>query len=234
MAYPVFPDAAVSASYVVALLGAICIVYGALNALASKDVKRLIAYSSVSHMGFVVLGLASLSTEGISGAMFQMVAHGLIAAMLFLIAGVIYDRTGDRMIANFSGLYARMPLYTTFALIAFFAALGLPGLCGFIGEIFVLLGAFRSDFVLTGTAVIACTGLVFAAGYSIWTLQRMFFGPYAVLVPGARITDLNRRELMMLGSLSILVILLGLFPDLLIRFINPFASALATKITGIG
>jgi NADH-quinone oxidoreductase subunit M len=234
MAYPIFPDAALSASYIVSALGAVSIVYGALNALASKDVKRLIAYSSVSHMGFVLLGIASVSPEGISGAIFQMVGHGLIAGMLFVIAGVLYDRTGDRTISNYSGLYSRMPIYTSFTLIAFFAALGLPGLCGFIGEVFVLLGAFRSDFVLAWTAVLACTGLVFAAGYSIWTLQRMFFGSYAVLIPGAQISDLSRREILMLGSMAILVVILGIFPDLIIRFINPFANALATKITGIG
>jgi NADH-quinone oxidoreductase subunit M len=234
MAYPIFPDAALSASHVVAGLGALCIVYGALNALASRDVKRLIAYSSVSHMGFVLLGLGSLSIEGIAGAMFQMVGHGLIAGMLFVIAGVIYDRTGDRTIANYSGLYARMPVYTSFALIAFFAALGLPGLCGFIGEIFVLLGAFRSDFVMAWISIVACTGLVFAAGYSIWTLQRMFFGPYAVLIPAAQISDLSRREILMLGSMALLIIIFGIFPDLLIRFINPFANELADKLSGIG
>jgi NADH-quinone oxidoreductase subunit M len=234
MAFPIFPDAALSASYLVGALGTLCIIYGALNAIASKDVKRLIAYSSVSHMGFVLLGLASLSPEGISGAVFQMTGHGLIAAMLFIIAGVIYDRTGDRMIANYSGLYSKMPVYTSFALIAFFAALGLPGLCGFIGEIFVLLGAFRSDYVMAWMAILACFGLVLAAGYSIWTLQRMFFGPYAVLVPGAQISDLNGREVIMLLALSFFVVLLGIFPNLLIKYINPFANALADKLAGIG
>jgi NADH-quinone oxidoreductase subunit M len=180
------------------------------------------------------LGLASLSPEGISGAVFQMAGHGLIAAMLFIIAGVLYDRTGDRMIANYSGLYSKMPVYTSFALIAFFAALGLPGLCGFIGEIFVLLGAFRSDYVMAWMAILGSFGLVLAAGYSIWTLQRMFFGPYAVLVNGAQIKDLDRREVIMLLSLSFFVVLLGIFPNLLIKYINPFANALADKLAGIG
>jgi NADH-quinone oxidoreductase subunit M len=234
LAYPIFPDEAMSASFLVGGIGAVCIVYGALNAIASKDLKRLIAYSSVSHMGFVLLGLASLSPEGIAGAVFQMTGHGLIAAMLFLIAGVIYDRTGDRLIANYSGLYSKMPIYTSFVLIAFFAALGLPGLVGFIGEVFVLLGAFRSDYVMVWAAGLGCFGLVLAAGYSIWTIQRMFFGTYAVLVPGANVSDLNRREVLMLLSLSIFVVLLGIFPDLLIRYINPFANALAEKLTGLG
>lgn len=232
MAYPIFPDAAMSASYAVSIIAMITIIYGALNALASKDLKRLIAYSSVSHMGFVILGLASLSAEGISGAIFQMVGHGFITAMLFIIAGVLYDRTGDRMIGNYSGLHNRMPVYTTFVLIAFFAALGLPGLCGFIGEIMVLLGAFRSDYVMGWTAVLAAGGLVLAAGYSIWTIQRMFMGPYAVAVDG-NIHDLTRREIVMLMSLSLFVVVLGLFPQLLVEYINPFARALSDRLLGL-
>ena len=160
-----------------------------------------------------------------------MVGHGLIAAMLFIIAGVIYDRTGDRLIANYSGLHARMPVYTSFVLIAFFAALGLPGLCGFIGEIMVLLGAFGSDYVMGWVAILATGGLILAAGYSIWTIQRMFFGPYSVGVPGS-IHDVTRRELVMLMPIAILVITLGIFPQLLIRYINPFAIALAETLLG--
>jgi NADH-quinone oxidoreductase subunit M len=231
MAYPVFPDAAVASSYIVSIVGMITIVYGALNALASTDLKRLIAYSSVSHMGFVVLGLGSLSAEGISGAIFQLVSHGLIAAMLFIIAGVIYDRTGDRKIANYSGLHSKMPVYTSFVLIAFFAALGLPGLSGFIGEIMVLLGAFGSDYVMGWTALVATTGLVLAAGYSVWTIQRMFFGPYAAAVPGD-MHDLTRREIVMLFSMAVLVIVLGIFPQILIQYINPFATALGDVLLG--
>jgi NADH-quinone oxidoreductase subunit M len=231
LAYPIFPDSAMSTANFVSIVGVVTIVYGALNALSSKDLKRLIAYSSVSHMGFVLLGLSSLSPEGISGAVFQMVGHGLIAAMLFIIAGVIYDRTGDRLIANYSGLYARMPIYTSFALIAFFAALGLPGLCGFIGEIMVLLGAFGSEYVMGWVAILATGGLILAAAYSIWTIQRMFFGPYSVAVPGS-IHDLTRREKIMLMPIAILIIALGIFPQLLIRYINPFAAALAEVLSG--
>lgn len=231
MAYPIFPDAAMSASYVVSIVAVITIVYGALNALASKDLKRLIAYSSVSHMGFVLLGLSSLSAEGISGAVFQMVSHGLITAMLFIIAGIIYDRTGDRIITNYSGLHSKMPVYTSFVLIAFFAALGLPGLSGFIGEIMVLLGAFRSDYIMGWTALLATTGLILAAGYSIWTIQRMFMGPYSVAAPGD-IHDLTRRETFMLLPLAVLILMLGLFPQILIRFINPFAAALSDVLLG--
>jgi NADH-quinone oxidoreductase subunit M len=127
IAYPVFPDVAATLSWFVALIGVISIIYGAMNALASKDLKRLIAYSSVSHMGFVLLGIASVTTEGVSGAVYQMFSHGIISSMLFLIAGVLYDRTQDRIINNYSGLSAKMPAYFTVTLIAFFASLGLPG-----------------------------------------------------------------------------------------------------------
>jgi NADH-quinone oxidoreductase subunit M len=229
MAYPLFPDAAVAMSTAVSFLGMLSIVYGAMNALASKDLKRLIAYSSVSHMGFVLLGAASGTTEGISGAVFQMTSHGLISAMLFLIAGVLYDRTHDRMIANYSGLASKMPVYTTFVLVAFFAALGLPGLSGFIGEVMVFLGAFGSNLVADWIAFLSVGGLIFGAGYCLWTIQRMFFGPYAAksdVVPA----DLDGREKMMLLPLAILILLLGVLPQLLLEYINPFSIRLVEVI----
>jgi NADH-quinone oxidoreductase subunit M len=230
VAYPLFPDAAIAMSVAVAVLGMISIVYGALNALASKDFKRLIAYSSVSHMGFVLLGLASSTTEGVTGAIFQMTSHGLISAMLFLIAGVIYDRTHDRTIANYSGLASKMPVYTTFVLIAFFATLGLPGLSGFIGEVMVLLGAFSSQHVPVWIAAVSTTGLIFAAGYCLWTIQRMFFGQFAVK-GDLSLHDINTREKLMLIPLSILIIVLGIFPQLLINYINPFSIQLIDIIS---
>src|SRR5688572_1819333 len=145
IAFPVFPEAAMHYSWLVALLGVISIIYGALTAMASKDLKRLIAYSSVSHMGFVLLGLSSLTVEGVTGSIYQMVSHGIISAMLFLLAGVLYDRTHDRTIANYSGLSSKMKSYTAMVLIGFFASLGLPGFSGFIAEIMIFLGAFKSN-----------------------------------------------------------------------------------------
>jgi NADH-quinone oxidoreductase subunit M len=201
-----------------------------MNALASKDFKRLIAYSSVSHMGFILLGAASATTEGITGAVFQMTSHGLISAMLFLIAGVLYDRTHDRTIANYSGLASKMPVYTTFVLIGFFATLGLPALSGFIGEVMVFLGAFRSEFVYGWIAVVSTLGLVFGAGYCLWTVQRMFFGKYAARAEGD-LSDVNAREKLMLLPLSILILTLGIFPQLLIQYINPFSAKLIEAIT---
>ena len=229
VAYPLFPDAAVTMSVGVAFIGMLSIVYGAMNALASKDFKRLIAYSSVSHMGFILLGLASSTTEGITGAVFQMTSHGLISAMLFLIAGVIYDRAHDRTISNYSGLASKMPVYTSFVLVGFFATLGLPGMSGFIGEVMVFLGAFDSELVPGWIALFSASGLIFAAGYCLWTIQRMFFGPFAVKGE-ATMNDVDAREKLMLLPLSILIIVLGIFPQILIKYINPFSQQLVEII----
>src|SRR5690606_32118382 len=152
----------------------------ALNALAQKDLKRLIAYSSVSHMGFVLLGVASLTAEGISGALFQMLSHGFLSAALFFLVGVIYDRVHDRYIYNFRGLASHMPAYSGFVAVAFFASLGLPGFSAFIGEAFVIIGTFSAESVGTGIprwmAIAGSVGILLSAAYLLWTLQRMFFG----------------------------------------------------------
>lgn len=229
IAYPIFPEAAQAFSWLVGLMGVISILYGALNAMASKDLKRLIAYSSVSHMGFVLLGLASVTVEGVAGSVYQMVSHGIISAMLFLLAGVLYDRTHDRMIGNYSGLASVMKVYTVFVLIGFFASLGLPAFSGFIAEVMVFLGAFRSNSVNgllhESLAVVATLGLILGAAYYLWTLQRMFFGPFHVKgeIKVEQLTDLTPREYLMLMPLAIATLLFGIFPQLLINFIDPFA-----------
>ena len=230
IAYPIFPDVATSLSWFVALIGVISIIYGALNALASKDLKRLIAYSSVSHMGFVLLGLASVTTEGVSGAVYQMFSHGIISALLFLIAGVLYDRTQDRMINNYSGLSSKMPMYFTIVLIGFFASLGLPGFSGFIAEVLILLGAFRSfsanGLIHESFAIVATIGLILGAAYFLWTLQRMFFGPFHVKsqIEPSQLMDLDKREYSMLLPLVLLILVFGIFPQILLDYINPFAQ----------
>ncbi len=232
LAYPIFPDAAIALSWFVGFAGVISIVYGALNALGSKDLKRLIAYSSVSHMGFVLLGLASVTHEGLSGAVYQMFSHGLISAMLFIIAGVIYDRTNDRSIGSFSGLSAAMPNYTVYVLIAFFASMGLPGFAGFIGEIMVFLGAFKS-FETNGLipywmAIVSTLGLVLGAAYYLWTLQRMFFGKYHISksLNVSTLTDLDSREKLMFIMLSVFILFFGIFPQPLLNIISPFSENL--------
>jgi len=229
---PLFPGEAISMGWLVATFGVLSIIYGALNAMASKDLKRLIAYSSVSHMGFVLLGIASLTTEGITGAVYQMVSHGLITSMLFILAGVLSDRTNDRSIANYSGLAGKMPIYFSFVLIAFFASLGLPGFSGFIAEIMVLLGAFASSGVngilAKGFAITAVLGLIIGAAYYLWTLQRMFFGSF-VWKGGSQpelLTDLSVREKVLLLPLAALSLLLGIMPQSLIDFIAPYAGSI--------
>jgi NADH-quinone oxidoreductase subunit M len=223
----IFPDIAAADAYWLGLLGIISILYGALNALAQHDLKRMIAYSSVSHMGFVLLGIASLTTEGISGAVMQMVSHGFLSTMLFFLAGVVYNRVHDRGINHFRGLGSLMPQYTAFVMIAFFASLGLPGFSAFIGEAFSLTGAFKSPAVngLLPYWMAACgsLGILLGAAYFLWTLQRMFFG--TVNLKGGSIwqtalTDLNFREKITLVPLALMVLILGLMPSLVFNKIN--------------
>lgn len=240
IAYPIFPEAGIGLSTVVATFAVISIIYGALNALASKDLKRLIAYSSVSHMGFVLLGIASMTPEGISGTVYQMVGHGIISAMLFLIAGVLYDRTHDRIISNYSGLASKMPAYFAFVLIAFFASMGLPGFVGFIGEIFVFLGAFKSNstngFIHESFAIVATLGLILGAAYFLWALQRMFFGQFHLKgeATSHELPDLSQREYVMLVPLAIAAFLFGVLPQPLLDWINPFAQHFTQGIINIG
>jgi NADH-quinone oxidoreductase subunit M len=230
IAFPIFPDAAASFSMLVGIIGLISIIYGALNAMGSKDLKRLIAYSSISHMGFVVLGIASQTTEGVTGSVYQMISHGALSAMLFLLAGVLYDQTKDRTITNYSGLVKVMPAFFVFILIAFFASMGLPGFSGFIGEIFVLLGAFKSGtsngLLHESLAIIATGGLVLSAGYFLWVIQRMFFGPFDIkgLADNIVMHDIRKRDIIVLLPLAIASVVLGIFPQLLLGIINPFSD----------
>ncbi len=239
IAYPIFPEAATALAGVVALLGVISIIYGALNAMASKDIKRLIAYSSVSHMGFVLLGLASMTTEGVAGAIYQLVSHGVISAMLFLLAGVLYDRTHDRMIGHYSGLASRVPAFFTVMLIAFFAGMGLPGFSGFIAEIMVFLGAFKSNsangLIHESYAVIATLGLALGAAYFLWTLQRMFFGPFNVKggIQEKQLYDLRPREYATLIPLALISFVLGIIPQPLLNWVNPFAENFTKSVLSL-
>ncbi|HEX8376504.1 MAG TPA: NADH-quinone oxidoreductase subunit M [Pedobacter sp.] len=217
----IFPDAAVESAWWLGLIGVVSIIYGALNALAQKDLKRLIAYSSVSHMGFVLLGIASVTAEGISGAMLQMISHGFLSTMLFFLVGIIYNRVHSREIHDFRGLALLMPKYTAFVMIAFFASLGLPGFSAFIAEAFSLIGAFTSETVNgllpRWMAIAGSVGILLGAAYLLWTLQRMFFGETR-LTGGddwkLKLTDINGREAFALTCLTIFALLLGIFPSL--------------------
>ena len=216
-----FPDGAAEYALPLAVLGTLSIVYGGLVALAQNDVKKMIAYSSVSHMGFVLLGVASLTAEGINGAVYQMVSHGVLSAMLFLLTGVLYDRTHDRRIDSYRGLMQPMPQYATLTAVAFFGSLGLPGFSGFVGELFTLMGSFQSDWLPGWLTAVATTGILLAAAYFLWTLQRMFFGTYWSRHEGASpsgapsLTDLTTREKLLLIPLGALALALGLFPNLI-------------------
>ncbi|MEO8232761.1 MAG: NADH-quinone oxidoreductase subunit M [Ignavibacteriota bacterium] len=228
VSYPVFPELTYQLSWYIGLFGMINIIYGALCAMAQKDFKKLIAYSSVSHMGFVMLGMASLNTIGISGAVLQMFNHGTITAMLFLIVGVIYDRAHTRDIDAFGGLGKQMPIYTGFVTVAFFAAIGLPGLSGFISEVLVFLGGFGSQTTRVLT-IISTLGILLGAAYMLWTLQRVYLGPQNE--KWKDLTDLTAREYFMLVPLTIIVIYLGVNPSPMLNLMNASANALVKVIS---
>ena len=231
IAWPLFPQEAAAASWWVGLLGVVTILYAALVALAQTDLKKMIAYSSVSHMGFVLLGLAAATTEAVTGAVYQMFSHGIIAALLFLLVGVLYDRTHDRMIPNYRGLISKMPAYSVIVTIAFFASLGLPGMSGFIAEILIFIGAFQAQAttatIPTWMPLVATLGLLLSAAYYLWTLQRMFFGKFSthMSIDATTLKDLTVNEKALLYVLSGLVILFGLFPSVLLDKIGPSMEA---------
>ena len=211
LCFGIFPEIAISLSWYIAMFGFINIVYGAFCAMAQSDFKRLIAYSSISHMGFVLLGIASLNSQGMMGAMLQMFNHGTITAMLFLLVGVLYDRTQLRGILEFGGLANQMPKYFGLVVIAVFAALGLPGLSLFISEAFVFIGSFQT---WQTWSILSALGIVLTAAYFLWTLQRMFFG--TLPEKWKSLTDVTPRELVTLVPLAAIIIALGVYPGPLV------------------
>ena len=223
IAYPLFPDAAKDLWLLIAVIGVVSIIYGALCAMAQSDFKRLVAYSSVSHMGLVVLGAAMLTPAAVNGAIFMMVSHGIASAMMFFVVGVIYDRAHHRELSRFGGLASTMPGYWGLSTVAFFANLGLPGLCGFIGEVMVILGTFQAahsgsilrklgatPLQIYPLAIIACFGIVLTAAYMLWAMQRVFFGP--VRAEYQSFPEVDRREIAVLTPLAVMAVLLGIFP----------------------
>ena len=216
IAYPIFPDIVVFSAFTLGLFGVVSILYGALNALAQKDFKKMVAFSSVSHMGFVILGIASLSSEGLNGAIFQMFSHGILSAMLFVIVGILYERTGKRNMEDFRGLLQAMPLYSTFVAIAFFASLGLPLFSGFIGELFTVMGGFRSDFLPTYLPVLATLGIILGAGYFLWNFQKMFLGKFWLKTP-THLPELSAREIFLLSICSFITLAIGIYPNFIFQ-----------------
>ncbi|MDP4174803.1 MAG: NADH-quinone oxidoreductase subunit M [Bacteroidota bacterium] len=221
--FPIFPEITRQVAWYIALFGAINIVYGALCAMAQKDFKKLIAYSSVSHMGYVLLGMASLTTVGINGAIFQMFNHGTITAMLFLLVGVIYDRAHTRGLDDFGGLALKMPMYAGFVTVAFFAAIGLPSMSGFISESFVFLGAFSVSSIRIIT-IVSTLGILLGASYMLWALQRVYLGKFNE--KWSALTDLDAREYAMFIPLTIIIFILGIYPSFMLNIMNTSVNSL--------
>ncbi len=213
--WAILPEATRWAAPAVAAFGTINIVYAAFVCLAQRDLKKLIAYSSVSHMGFVLLGMAALTPQAIEGAVLQMFTHGIISPMLFLIAGVIYDRAHHRNIEGFGGLSAQVPEYSAMVGLAFFASMGLPGLAGFVGEFLVFSGSFA---VFQTFVIVSASSVIITAGYYLWTIQRVFLGKlnekYKDLI------DLNWRERLTLYPLGALAIVLGFYPQAILALVH--------------
>jgi len=223
--FGLLPEATQWAAMTMAVFGVISILYGAFCAMAQQDLKRLVAYSSVSHMGFCLLGMAALTPHGIEAAIVQMFNHGTITAMLFALVGVIYDRAHTRDIGKFGGMAKEMPLYTAFFGFAFMASLGLPGLSGFIGEVLTFVGAFP---VYPALTILAATGVIFSAAYHLWAMQRIFLGKFRdswreshALEPiGGRFPDINLREVATLVPVALLVLILGFCPRYLLDLLG--------------
>ncbi len=245
IAYPLYPEAAKTLWLLIAIIGVVSIIYGALCAMAQTDFKKLVAYSSVSHMGFVTLGAAVMTPAAVNGALFMMVAHGITSAMMFFIVGVIYERAHHRELSRFGGLATTMPVYTGFSTVGCFANLGLPGLCGFVGEVMVLIGAFQAarpdslimkaypgdyPWIIT-LAVIACFGVILTAGYMLWTIQRVFFGPEKAEYKG--FSEVDQREVAVLTPLTVMAIAFGVLPWLMFFVFTQQTVDALFKVLGV-
>jgi NADH-quinone oxidoreductase subunit M len=223
---PLFPDATRQFVPWIAALAVIGILYGAFVALVQKDVKSLVAYSSVAHLGFVMLGLFALTAQGIAGATLQMVNHGLSTGALFLMVGMLYNRRHTRLLEEFGGLWKAIPVFGVLFIIVALSSAGLPGLNGFVGEFNILLGAFRS---IQPFAIVATFGIVLAAWYLLDAVRKMLQGP--VIKPeNSVVRDLNWREILTLVPILILFFVIGLFPNLFFDKINPSAQAVADAL----
>jgi NADH-quinone oxidoreductase subunit M len=230
---PMFPLASQDFAPLVFALSVVAIIYTSLVALAQEDVKKLIAYSSVAHMGFVTMGVFSFSVQGVDGAIFQMLSHGLVSAALFLCVGVVYDRMHTREIDAYGGLVNRMPIYAFVFMMFTLANVGLPGTSGFIGEFLTLVGAFKAN---TWVAFLATTGVILSVAYALYLYRRMMFGPLEKRSLRA-ITDMNTREIVVFAPLLLLVVLFGFYPAPLLdvtavsvkKLVSNYEAALKAK-----
>ena len=228
---PLFPQAAVSAVPLIALLSVIGIIYGALVSAMQRDIKKLVAYSSVSHLGFVMLGLFAMTAESLQGSLLQMVNHGLSTGALFLPVGMLYERAHTRLIANFGGVARLMPVFAAFFLVVMFSSAGLPGTNGFVGEFLILVGTFKADALgLQPHAIIAGVGVILAAIYLLWMYQRVMQGPVNQRMGDpehpVHLTDVTPREIAVLVPIVVMILLIGLYP-------KPFLDRTAASLDGV-
>jgi NADH-quinone oxidoreductase subunit M len=224
---PILPDATQSMMIPMIVLSLVGIVYGAIICLAQTDLKRLIAYSSVSHMGFVTLGLFALNTQSVEGGILQMINHGVVTGALFLCIGFVYERTHTRKIADYGGLATTMPVFAAFFLLFTMASVGLPGTNGFIGEFLILLGSFLTR---PWAAFFAATGLILGAWYMLWLYQRIFFNSVNDKVRG--LAPMNTREILTLAPMVLLIFWIGLYPDSMLSYMHVSVAHLLDQVSG--
>jgi len=225
-ALPLFPDAALSATPWILVLAVIGIVYGSLVAMVQADVKKLVAYSSVAHLGFVMLGMFALNAQGLNGSVLQMVNHGLSTGALFLLVGMLYERRHTRQIAEFGGIARPMPVFAFFFGFVTMSSIGLPALNGFVGEFLILLGSFLSNPL---AAILATSGVVLSAAYMLWMLRRVLFGPLES--PENRgLIDLGFREKVVMVAIAVPILWIGLYPETFLRRIEPSVMELLRRM----
>jgi NADH-quinone oxidoreductase subunit M len=212
-AIPLFPAAAYAAIPIMSVLAIIGIVYGAIVSMMQPDLKRLIAFSSVSHLGYVMLGMFAFNMQGVEGSIYQMLNHGVSTGGLFLIVGMLYERRHTRMIADFGGLSTPMPIFAIFFMIVTLSSVALPGTNGFVGEFLILLGAFRANKIF---GILGTTGVVLGAVYMFWMFQRVMFGE-VTKEENRRLVDLGKREILILCSVIFFVVLMGIYPKMFFK-----------------
>jgi NADH-quinone oxidoreductase subunit M len=225
-AFPLFPSAAAEFAPWIALLAVIGIIYGALVAMVQPDMKKLVAYSSVSHLGFVVLGICAMNVNGVQGAVYQMLAHGVSTGGLFMIVGMLSDRRHTRLISEFGGLKLVMPRLTAAFLIITLASIGMPGLNGFVGEFLIMLGAFRWD---PRFVVAAGLGVILSAVYMLWMFQRVYYGPVRNPANSA-LPDLRPREWAGIAPLCAMSLIMGIFPTVFLRPMEPAVRRMVDRV----
>jgi len=229
---PLFPQAAIAFAPYISALAIIGIIYGALVAMVQTDMKKLVAYSSVSHLGFVVLGIFAMTQQSMQGAIIQMVNHGLSTGALFLLVGIVYERTHSREIADYGGIAKVVPLFSVAFMIASLSSIGLPGLNGFIGEFLILIGTFKSGVLNSWWfTVFAASGVIFAAVYMLWMYQRVVFGEYHHSEKLGHLTDLNTREFIVLIPIFIFIVWIGVYPGTFLKLTDAVSASIIHQVT---